>query len=465
MKNSFILICLCLVFTTTFSQNTQPAFPGAEGWGIYSQGGRGGLVLKVTNLNDSGPGSFREAVMNPNPRIVVFTVSGTIKLLSDLTIVSPYLTIAGQTAPGDGICLRGWPLNILNSHDIVIRCIRVRPGIESGLLGSEINAAEIRNTRNVIFDHCSFSYSTDEGLNNWHGGNFVTIQWCIMSEPLHHSIHLKGDHGFGASLGSYKMSFHHSLMADNYARNPSIAGNNQDLTVLLDIRNCVIFNWGNRSCDGKPLSVNIINNYFNPGPATKAEVKHRIARLDNSEKMGFSGLWYIDGNFMEGYPKISDDNWAGGIDFEQGTSVERNRCYTPFSVAPVTTQSAEEAYNLVLKYAGVIAPGRDSNEKRIISEVENGTDLRGNAGIIDNVEQGGGWPTLKSLPAPVDSDNDGMPDEWEIKYKLNPNDPSDAVLDCNGDGYTNIEKYINGIDPNKKIDWKDPKNNFDTLTK
>lgn len=444
---------------------TIPAFPGAEGWGAQSKGGRSGLVIKVTNLNDSGPGSFREAVMNPNPRIVIFDISGTITLKSDLTIKSPYLTIAGQTAPGDGICLKGWPLNIAETHDIIIRCIRVRPGIESGLLGSEINAVEIRTSSNIVIDHCSFSWSTDEGLNNWHGGDNITIQWCTISEPLDKSIHEKGAHGYGASLGGYKLSYHHNLFAHCYARNPSIAGNNQNFTVLMDFRNCVVYNWGIRSCDGKPLSVNIVNNYYKPGPATKDNVKRRIARIDNSENMGFAGLWHIDGNFVEGYPEVSSDNWKGGIDFEEGTSIERNRSYAPFLVAPVTTQSAKEAYSLVLKYAGVIAPGRDSHEQRILSEVEKGIFSRGNAGIIDNVEQGGGWPILKNLPAPADQDNDGMPDSWELKYKLDPNNPADAVLDCNGDGYTNIEKFINGIDPKKKIDWKNPNNNFDTLAK
>lgn len=420
------------------------AFPGAEGWGAQSKGGRGGIVIKVTNLNDDGPGSFREAVMNPNPRIVIFEISGTITLKSDLTIKSPYLTIAGQTAPGDGICLKGWPLNIAETHDIIIRSLRVRPGTESGLLGSDINAAEIRKSSNIIFDHCSFSWSCDEGLNNWHGGENMTIQWCMMSEPLNKSIHLKGAHGFGASLGSYKLSYHHNLIADCVARNPSIAGNNRDFTVLMDFRNCVIYNWVSRSCDGKPLSINIINNYYKPGPATNENVRRRIARLDYSENMGFAGLWHIDGNYVDGYPAISVDNWNGGVDFDNGTSAEHNRRIAPFSVAEVTTQSATEAYKLVLKQAGVIVPGRDSNERRIIEEVEKGSFSRGDKGIVDNVEQAGGWPELKSLPAPADSDNDGMPNAWEKEHGLNSDNATDANQDRNNDGYTNIEEYING---------------------
>lgn len=446
------LVLLLLIFSQFISgQSTGqemrliPAFPGAEGWGAFTAGGRGGKVLKVINLNDSGSGSFREAVMASGPRIVVFEVSGTITLKSDLTIREPYLTIAGQTAPGDGICLKGWPLKIANTHDIIVRGIRVRPGIESGLLGSEIDALDISQSNHIMIDHCSFSWSCDEVVNNWHGGNNVTIQWCMISEPLNQSIHEKGAHGFGASLGSYKLSFHHNLIAHAVARNPSIAGNDKNFTVLMDFRNCVIYNWVHRSCDGKPLSINIVNNYFKPGPATNDAVKRRIARIDDSENMGFRGAWHIDGNYVEGFPDISEDNWNGGIDFERGSSEGTNRRIEPFPVAYVTTQSAVDAYESVLKYAGVIVPARDSQEKRIVEEVKDGTFTFGSSGIIDNVEQIGGWPLLKSLPAPADSDNDGMPDAWEIASGLDSHDSSDSSFDRNSNGYTNIEEYINSL--------------------
>jgi pectate lyase len=446
------LILFLLVFSPFVSRQSSgqemrltPAFPGAEGWGALTPGGRGGKVLKVTNLNDSGPGSFREAVMSSGPRIVVFEISGTITLKSDFIVREPYLTIAGQTAPGDGICLKGWPLEIADTHDIIVRGIRVRPGIGSGLIGSEIDALGISQSNNIIIDHCSFSWSCDEVVNNWHGSSNITIQWCMISEPLNHSVHEKGAHGYGASLGGYKLSFHHNLMAHAIARNPSIAGNDRNFTVLMDFRNCVIYNWVQRSCDGKPLSINIVNNYFKPGPATNDAVKRRIARIDNSENIGFRGAWHIDGNYIEGFPNISADNWNGGIDFERGTSVETNRRTEPFPVANVTTQSSIEAFESVLKNVGVTVPARDAQEKRIVEEVRKGSFTFGSKGIIDNVEQVGGWPILKSLPAPVDSDNDGMPDEWEIKTGLNPYTPSDANDDSTGDGYTNIEKYINGL--------------------
>ena len=445
MKKLSMLLLSLFVAVLALAQNPIPAFPGAEGWGMYAQGGRGGQVLFVTNLNDNGPGSLRAAIDHPDPRIVIFRVSGTIELQSELTIRNPYLTIAGQTAPGDGICLKNFTLNIADTHDIIIRNIRVRPGIESGLLGSQIDAMEIRNSRNVIIDHCSFSWSVDEGVNTWHRSELVTVQWCMMSEPLHKSIHEKGAHGYGASVGGYKTSYHHNIFAHAYARNPSIGGNNQNFTVLFDYRNCVVYNWVIRTCDGKPLSINVVNNYLKPGPATRDNVKRRVARIDNSTHMGFNGLWYIEGNYVEGYPEISADNWNGGVDFEDGSSPARNRQLTPFDVAPVTTHTAPEAYELVLKYAGVIAQSRDAHEQRIISEIKAGTYTYGDKGIIDHPDQVGGWPVLRSIPAPVDSDGDGMPDEWEIANGLNPFDPTDANQDRNGDGYTNIEEYINSL--------------------
>lgn len=451
-KTALLTIILLFCSSILLVAQEELAFPGAEGWGRNAKGGRGGVVLKVTNLNDDGPGSFREAVMNPNPRIVIFEVSGTIALQSPLIITSPYLTIAGQTAPGDGICLRNFPLDIQNTNDIIIRCIRVRPGIESGLLGSEIDGIEVRESKNVILDHCSVSWSNDEAVNNWHRSSFMTVQWCMISEPLNKSVHEKGAHAFAASIGGYKSSFHHNLLANAAGRNPSIAGNNQHFTVLLDIRNCVISNWGHRTCDGKPLSVNLLNNYYKAGPATKESVRKRIAKIDNSDHMGFTGLWYIEGNYMDGFPLISKNNWDGGVEFSPGTSEPRNRQVSIFEVAPVTTQTAENAYNLVLTNAGCIAPARDAVDVRVVNQILTGKYEKSADGIIDTVEQAGGWPFLKQGKILKDSDGDGIPDEWEIAHGLNPNDPSDANGDYNGDGYTNIEKYINSLvpDPYKK---------------
>ncbi len=442
---NFISLIIALSSITSLLHAQLPAFPGAEGWGKNSQGGRGGIILKVTNLDDSGPGSFREAVMNPAPRIIIFEISGTIDLKSPLEIKAPYMTIAGQTAPGDGICLKRFPLKIKNTHDIIIRGIRIRPGIESGLIGSEIDVIDLDSSQNIIVDHCAFSWSTDEGVNTWHGAKFITVQWCVMSEPLDHSVHEKGPHGYCASIGGYKASFHHNLLANGAGRNPSIAGNNQSPTVMLDFRNCVISNWGHRSCDGKPLSINLVNNYYKPGPATNEDVKRRIARIDNAEKMGFSCLWYVDGNFVEGFPEISANNWNGGVDFEQGTSPEKNRSKESFEAAPVITQPATEAYELVLKYAGCYL-NRDAQEKRIIEQVRTGKYTATKNGLIDRVDQAGGWPGLKTGKLPKDTDNDGIPDEWEQENGLNSSDPSDAKR-ITRNGYTNIENYINSLLP------------------
>ncbi|MDR3297553.1 MAG: pectate lyase [Prevotellaceae bacterium] len=446
MKQTPLLTAI--IFCTLCSAQAQslPAFPGAEGWGMYARGGRGGQVLEVTNLNDSGPGSLREAVGKPHPRIVIFKVSGTIELQSMLEITAPFLTIAGQTAPGEGVCLKNFPLHILNTHDIVVRCLRIRPGIASGLKGSELDGIEVRESSNVIVDHCTVAWTNDEAVNNWHGSSFVTFQWCIIAEPLHRSVHEKGAHGYGASIGGYKTSFHHNILACAVARNASIAGNNQNPTVMLDVRNCVIANWQHRSCDGKPLSINLVNNYYKPGPATQDAVRRRIARIDNAENMGFSGLWHIEGNVVEGYPEISADNWKGGVDFEPGTSEVRNRKLTPFEFSPVSTQAAQEAYELVLQNAGVVAPARDAHERRVVEQLRSNTFLLGSNGIIDMVEQAGGWPELTSATPLPDTDGDGMPDVWEATNGLNPADASDANK-SSSKGYTNIENYLSSLVP------------------
>ncbi len=438
------MVALCCVWVESFAQ--LPAFPGAEGWGAQTKGGRGGVVLHVTNLNDSGEGSFRAAVDDPRPRIIVFDVSGTIELKSGLTVSQPFCTIAGQTAPGDGICLKNASLRVANTHDVIIRAIRVRPGAGGGIRGAEVDGIGVSNSENVIVDHCVASWSLDEGFNTWHKARNITYQWCVMSEALNNSIHEKGRHGFGGSIGGYKASFHHNIFANCIARNPSIGGNDQNLTIWLDFRNCVISNWEHRTCDGKPLSVNLVNNYYKPGPATQPDVCRRVAKIDYADsKWGFSGQWYIQGNVIEGYPEISADNWKGGVDYEPGASMERNRRYEPFKVAPVVTQPAKEAYELVLKYAGCYT-NRDSQEKRIIEQIRTGKYHSTPTGIIDTVEQAGGWPVLKSTPKPLDTDNDGMPDAWEKQNGLNPNNPADAAQEA-ANGYTNVENYINSLLP------------------
>lgn len=418
----------------------QLAFPGAEGFGAYSKGGRGGKVLFVDNLNDSGPGSLRAAVEDSLPRIVVFRVSGTIELKSDLIVSEPYITIAGQTAPGDGICLKNYALKVRGTHDVVIRFLRVRPGIKSGKPDDAINIAY---SQNVIIDHCSASWSTDETLNTWHGSQDITVQWCIISEPLNNSIHRPG-HGYAASIGGNRASYHHNLIANAAGRNPSVSAGYQGFGQVFDFSNNLVFNWKNRTCDGKPEMLNFIGNYYKAGPATQIDRKRRLVQIEDASDYGFVSKWYINGNLIEDHSDILVDNWEFGVEFDQNTDMKTNRSYTPFDNGGYKVRNVNDIYEAVLKYAGAFLPDRDIIDARIVQEVRTGKTTIGD-GIIDRVDQTEGWPPLKSSPAPKDKDNDGMPDNWELRISLSIEDPSDGNQDRDGDGYTNLEEYLNSL--------------------
>jgi len=427
------------------------AFPGAEGNGRFATGGRGGVVYEVTNLNDDGPGSLREAVEAYGPRTVVFRVSGTIKLQSDLKIKYKNITIAGQTAPGDGICLRDQTV-FVNADDVIIRYLRFRLGDESL---QEDDAAWGRYCKNVIIDHCSASWSVDEAFS-FYGIDSLTVQWCLISESLYMSHHSKGAHGYGGIWGGKNATFHHNLLAHHSSRNPRFAGGETPPCVNVDFRNNVIYNWGfNSAYGGEGGQINMVANYFKPGPATKSSVKNRIVQPSDR-----NGRWYIEHNFVEGEPDISANNWAGGV---QGSNAVESqiRVYVPFPYDSVTTQTAQEAYEAVLNYVGATLPKRDAIDERIVYEVRSGTatydghfyeinqgfsDTSVVRGIIDSQKDVGGWPELNSLPAPVDSDHDGMPDEWESANGLNLNDPGDRNR-VNSDGYTMLEIYLNSLVP------------------
>lgn len=427
------------VIAVAFCQAQPLAFPGAEGFGRFTSGGRGGNVYEVTNLNDSGPGSLRAAIEVRGPRTVVFRVSGTIALKSELRIENGDLTIAGQTAPGDGICIRDYPLSIY-ADNIIIRYLRVRLGDVHKL--SE-DAAGGYFQKDIIIDHCSFSWGIDEVLTIRDNRN-STVQWCIISESLHHSYHHKGDHGYGGIWGGMGASFHHNLFAHHASRNPRFSGSRyhgHPEKELVDYRNNVIYNWGfNSAYGGEAGQQNLIANYYKYGPATKH--KDRIV-----EPWDSLGHWYVSGNFVYGFPQISADNWAGGV---QGKFSAAGRVDAPFPAAPVATQSAEEAYELVLANAGAVLPKRDPVDRRVIQEVRSGTATYGGKwgnglGIIDSQNEVGGWPALHAAPAPQDDDHDGMPDAWETENGLNPADPADRNGDRNGDGYTNLENYLNEL--------------------
>ncbi|MDG1890870.1 MAG: pectate lyase [Verrucomicrobiota bacterium] len=432
----FLIPAIVFLFPA-FCRAQQLAFPGAEGYGRYALGGRGGQVLFVSNLKDKGPGSLRAAIEAQVPRMVVFRISGTIELQSALRIVHPRITIAGQSAPGGGICLKKYPL-IISANDTVVRFIRVRLGDEAGRL---MDGIDISNAQNVIVDHCSVSWTLDEAVNTYHGSRNITIQWCLISESLHDSP-LQNGHGFAASLGGINASYHHNLLANNAGRNPSIAGETSNPTINLDFRNNVIFNWQKRRLDGRPESINVVNNYYKAGPASREHLNIvKIQSLDN----GTFGKWYVEGNILE---KHSGTRKRTGLEIidAPNRSPESVMIDKPLDVAPVFTEPAEEAFEKVLLYAGAIQPMRDSHDARIIREVRSGRTTFGD-GIISTQAEVGGWPHLLSTPPPVDSDADGMPDAWERRFSPNGDLALNSGSDSDGDGYTNIEEFLNNTPP------------------
>lgn len=452
-----------------------PAFPGAEGAGAVTRGGRGGRVIYVTNLQDRGPGSFRDAVEAAGPRIVVFAVSGRIELQSPVVIRHPFLTIAGQTAPGDGICISG-DTTTIDASDVVIRYLRFRRG---NLTRRDDALNAVHSPGRIIVDHCSFSWGLDENVSLYRymkpdgKGGFekrpiedVTIQWCISSEALD-----LNNHAFGATWGGRRASFHHNLFAHNTARNPSIGWGDQ-----IDFRNNVLFNWRHRTIDGGDSTsvVNLVANYLKPGPATPAgEVRHRLAKPEafrTFHERPEPGFWHVNGNVVEGNAAVTADNWAGGVQYggetAQAAEVERliaeGRTRAPWPMPSVRTTSAEEAYADVLARAGATRPRRDAVDERIVREVASGRPTFGN-GIVKVHTDVGGWPEYRSLIPLVDTDRDGMPDAWERRYGLDPHNPADGIADPDRDGYTSVEEFLNGTDPRVFVDYTDPAHNVNTL--
>lgn len=478
-------------------QASIPAFPGAEGGGAYSFGGRRGQVLTVTNLNDEGPGSFRWACEQGGARIIVFNVAGIIRLKTPVLIRAPYVTIAGQSAPGDGVCIAGESVWV-ETHDVVIRHMRFRRG--ETFVGRRDDAFGGNPVGNIIIDHCSTSWGLDENISFYRhmfspGPGYkdlklptvnVTIQNTISSQALD-----TYNHAFGSTLGGENCTFMRNLWASNAGRNPSIGWNG-----TFNFVNNVIYNWVHRSVDGGDYTAlyNIINNYYKPGPLTPKDqpVGQRFVKPESGRsKLDYFqyGRVYCDGNIMEGNDRVTKNNWDGGVQIESNWNTEgytdAMRWNEPFPMPLFPIMSAKESYDFVLKNVGATIPKRDIIDERVVQEVRTGKPyfVEGldpesfyqfkhrrlandsyKQGIITDIAQVGGYPEYNGTPY-IDTDGDGMPDEWEKKNGLNPNDPSDANLDCNGDGYTNIEKYINGINTKKKVDWTDPKNNHDTLAK
>lgn len=466
-------------------QASIPAFPGAEGGGKFSFGGRGGRVIIVSNLNDSGEGSFREACEASGPRIIVFNVAGIMRLQDRVRIRCPYVTISGSTAPGDGVCIAGNTVE-LETHDIIIRHLRFRRGAtDAGDRNDSIGGNPIGN---VMIDHVSASWGLDENMSMYRhmykdpqGGPDlklptvnITIQYSIFSEALN-TYH----HAFGSTIGGLNSSFHHNLWACNTGRNPSV-GMYGDFTFA----NNVIFNYRHRTIDGGDhrSQFNIINNYFKPGPGTpQTAIAYRILKPESERSktvVDNFGKAYVIGNWVEGYPAVSADNWSGGVQPDSRAAVESVlptiRMNEPFKHTEFPIEPAVDAYAHVLEQVGATLPKRDAVDARVIEMVCSGKvgaakvlpeslakaaavkyapqyveELAESVplGYITDPAEVGGYPNYTGN-AHTDADHDGLADPWEERHGLNPKDAGDAVLDSDQDGYMNVEEYINGTDPN-----------------
>lgn len=462
-----------------------PAFPGAWGGGMFTTGGRGGEVIAVTNLDDSGPGSLRAAIDAEGKRIVVFRVAGVIALKSNLDINNPDITIAGQSAPGDGICITNHSLNI-NTENVILRHLRVRRGNPEGGQGSDnIGGNPVGR---VIVDHCTASWGRDENLSLYRhmmpspykevSGRIkrpvenLTVQYCISSEAL------GPGHEFGGTWGGKDSTFHHNLFACNTGRNPSIGMSGE-----FDYRNNVLFNWRHRTMDGgdETSLINVINNYYKPGPATNDNMLFTIARIEQRDQYSPGrrfepgnwypkgikrpGKWYVAGNIVHGYPDVTEDNWKGMKMHGGHGSHKLARVYTPFEGWPVNQQTATDAFEEVLAKSGATLPRRDAVDQRVTKMVRTGEVSTGN-GIILHPDDVGGYPEYAFKPedVPADTDKDGMPDAWEKEHNLDAASAEDGSLDSDGDGYTNVEEYLNGTNPQEKIDYSNLGNNIDSIS-
>jgi hypothetical protein len=455
-------ISLLIFFLSTIFMVAQPiAFPGAEGFGKYATGGRGGKVIYVTNLNDdSNAGSLRYAVNQAYPRIILFKVSGTIQLKSNLNITKGDMTIAGQTAPGDGICLRDYSVTV-DADNVIIRYMRFRMGDEAK---QQNDCFWGRNHGNIIIDHCSMSWSTDE-CSSFYDNSSFTMQWCLLAESLRISVHDKGSHGYGGIWGGQNATFHHNLLADHDSRNPRFCGsrytNKPDLE-FVDFQNNVIYNWGgNSSYAGEGGKYNMVNNYYKAGPATSSSSKSRIMQPypddgTNSQPAGVYGIFYVSGNLMTSSAAVTNDNWQGVslasvfTTLAPGVTISNLRSDKIFPASDITNHTAQTAYLKVLDYAGASLV-RDTVDRRVIRDVRSGTATFPNGGngstngLIDTQSVVGGWPVLNSAAAPADTDNDGMPDSWEVQKSLDPKNASDGQLFTIDSKYTNVEVYINSL--------------------
>ncbi len=519
-----------------------PSFPGAEGFGAITTGGRGGKVYHVTNLDDSGEGSFRWACSQSGTRTIVFDVSGTIHLKSELKIKNGNVTIAGQTAPGDGICVADYPF-VISAPNIIIRFMRFRLGNEALKTNNKAHEGDGlggMDGSKIMIDHCSVSWSIDECLSVY-GSKNITVQWCMATQSLVNSGHSKGAHGYGGNWGGAGASYHHNLLAHHGSRTPRLGPRpGTQLDERMDLRNNVMYNYAGEGCyGGEAMTVNIVNNYYKPGPATASISEGKQKRMakpgirtfdycikadnlkttaqnynkvkgtnlttckltvdpadkgyltfegdDNKyeidvEKLTINvdgqdvkvstndwgkalhkwGSYYIQGNVNSKYADVSADNWTIGLfnQVDKGTKVdyhnateENLRAFVPMEFAAVTTHSAEDAFERVLKYAGA-SLSRDEYDEMMVADTRNGEAccvVKGiGKGLINSQDDityavgSTGFPKLSSLEAPVNTDGDGMHDEWEKANGLKPNDAEDDQA-ASESGYTNLENYLNSL--------------------
>ena len=482
IKNFLVLTVLVFIFSTVAFSAT-PAFPTAEGYGMYATGGRGGRVVEVTSLLDDASGSTQGSLRwalkqySSEPLTIVFRVSGIINLVADLrSSRTAGTTWAGQTAPGDGICIRGAKVNLGGSTNLIIRHLRFRIGLKGDTAFAAGGSIGIENANNFIIDHCTFGWSGEENMTIYDNNN-TTIQWCILHEGLYASGHAKGARSYGSQWGGQTATYHHNLLAHNVSRTPRFNGaRSNDRNVLMEYVNNVNYNWGKQNSayggDIENLThrVNFINNYYKPGPARPGTSQSYFVQSSYNSVQGSTKIayWYMNGNIMEGSAnsEITADN-ALGVDAGAYPSTVRSSLVvsTPFEVPyPVKAETAIEAYNSVIKGAGAFP--RDTVDRRIINEVKNGTAsgkgtnqtylnsdgktysnnpyYNQQKGIIDKPSAVGGYPEYNTYNTITDNDHDGMDDAWETVKGLNPNNADDRNT-LSTSGYTALEVYLNSL--------------------
>jgi len=428
-----ILALACAALPADLPAAVVPAFPGAEGAGALARGGRGGRVLTVTNLNDSGPGSLRAAVEARGPRTVVFAVAGTIELASTLAITEPFLTLAGQTAPGGGMCLKNYDCTVAADH-VVIRFLRVRPGDEAKKPVDGFSVGE--GSHHVIIDHCSVSWSVDEALSVSGGdiGN-ITIQWCLIAESLSRSVHHKGPHGYGALIrADGDVTYHHNIFAHHSSRNPRPGtwADTHKRGLVLDFRNNLVYGWSSRAgySSSDKANINLVGNLYRPNASTKTPTTAFSVGGRATTAL------YIAGNHFPGATAANQDN---SLMVEKAAAAVR--AAAPFPVAPVATDVADDAlFDQLLARSGAILPQRDDADARVVRQIRSGAGR-----IIDSQREVGGWPVLAAGRAPEDSDGDGMPDAWETRHGLDPKNPADGAALAEKSDYTHLELYLNSL--------------------